>query len=203
VDFGLASTAGFEPTAYEAASQYGWTTRNTIKPEGTSAQTFVPEIQAEHLKIGQPGTGVGVTRDDLHFMRDEAGGTAQLPVAHDPAKGLTIRADGKSLTCNHAGCSYAGAFRRPWELQRHIAAKHMTEKPYWCPVVGCIKGRGAPAFSRPDKLTTHMRTVHRDKNAQAICPAATCPDTALELDVLRVHIKLQYPGSKPGRDRHK
>jgi hypothetical protein len=158
----------------------------------------MPALQAEHLELGQPGFSAGLARDDLQFTRDEDGGTVQLFVTRDPSKGSTQHADGKSLTCDHAGCSYVGTFRRQYELQRHIAAKHTKEKPFWCPVIGCIKGKGAPAFARPDKLTTHMRTVHRDKNVQAICPAATCPDTALEVDVLGVHIKLQHLRYKPG-----
>jgi hypothetical protein len=43
-----------------------------------------------------------------------------------------------------------------------------------------------------------MRAVHHSKNAQAICPAATCPNTPLKLDILGVHVKLQHLGSKPG-----
>jgi len=186
------------PTVGEPASQYGWILSNTTTLGGASMPKFVPELQAEHLEIEQSGTGAGLTNDDLHFPRDEDRGRVQLSVARDSAKGSTQHSGGKSLTCDHAGCSYVGTFRRQWELQRHIAAKHTTEKPFWCPVIGCIKGKGAPAFARPDKLTTHMRTVHRDKDAQAICPAATCPDTALGLDVLGVHIKLQHLGSKPG-----
>jgi hypothetical protein len=54
-----------------------------------------------------------------------------------------------------------------------------------------IKGRGAPAFARPEKLTAHTRTVHRNKNAQAICPAAPCPNTASKPDVLWVHTHVE------------
>lgn len=182
-----------ELTAGESAARYSWTISNTTTLEGTSGTTFVPGLQAGHLHVDRLETGAGLTSDDLLFARYERRGTVQPSVPRDPQP-----VDGKTLTCDHAGCSYAGTFRRPWELQRHVAAKHSTERPFWCPVIGCIKGRGAPAFARPDKLTTHMRTVHRNKNVQAICPAATCPDTALELDVLGVHIKLQHLGSKPG-----
>ena len=103
----------------------------------------------------------------------------------------------KNLTYDYVSCDYRKTFLRKWELQRHVAAKHTTGKPFWCPVVGCNKDREAPAFARPDKLTAHMRAVHRNKDAQAICPAATCPDTPLKLDILGVHIKLHHLGSKP------
>lgn len=77
------------------------------------------------------------------------------------------------LRCSHSGCTYEGVFSRQWELQRHIMTKHTREKPFWCPVVGCIKGRGAPAFARPDKLTQHIRQVHCRNGARAVCPADT------------------------------
>ena len=102
------------------------------------------------------------------------------------------RGSGENLTCDHDGCSYKGAFPRQWKLQRHIASKHTTEKPYWCPVVGCVKGNGAPAFARPDKLTAHVRAVHYGTDVKAICPANTCTDKALTLDLLGVHVKSEH-----------
>lgn len=79
-------------------------------------------------------------------------------------------------------------------------SKHTSEKPFWCLVVGCIKGRSAPAFARPDKLTQHMRAVHHRGGARAVCPSDSCADVPLELDMLGVHIKLQHLTSK---DKHK
>lgn len=106
------------------------------------------------------------------------------------------RAHGAGLRCNHSGCKYEGDFPRQWELQRHIVSKHMSEKPFWCPIVGCIKGRVAPAFARPDKLTQHVRAVHHRGDARAVCPSGGCADMPLELDILGVHIKLQHLSSK-------
>lgn len=96
------------------------------------------------------------------------------------------------MECNNAGCSYEKTFSRQWELQRHIAAKHRSEKPFWCSVVGCIKGRAAPAFARPDELTAHIRAVHHRGKVYAVCPASNCANTALELDLLGVHIRIQH-----------
>jgi hypothetical protein len=172
------------------------TAPNTL--DGTSGTTFVPELQADHLNDEQLDIGVAFKTDGSDYSQDKVRGRVQVSVAPQSASGPTDPANEKNLTCDHAGCDYHRTFRRQWELQRHVAAKHTTEKPYWCPVIGCIKGRGAPAFARPDKLTAHMRAVHRNKDAQAICPAATCPDTALKLDVLGVHIELQHLWSKPG-----
>jgi hypothetical protein len=53
-----------------------------------------------------------------------------------------------------------------------------------------------PAFARPDKLTAHIRAAHQGKGARAVCPAATCADTPLELDLLGVHVKLQHLTSR-------
>ena len=102
------------------------------------------------------------------------------------------RGNGASLKCGHADCNYKGTFPRQWELQRHVAAKHEKVKPFWCPVSGCVKGSRPPAFTRPDKLTAHIRAVHQGKGARAVCPAATCGGTPLELDLLGVHVQLQH-----------
>jgi hypothetical protein len=159
----------------------------------------VSELQAENFNVEQLETGAGLAIDDFRSTQDEDRETAQLSVGADPAKGPADPVDGKSLACDHAGCSYVGTFRRQWELQRHVAVKHTTEKPFWCPVIGCIKGREAPAFARPDKLTAHIRAVHCNKNAQAICPTSTCPNTDLELE-LRLAVRREGHRADPAVD---
>jgi hypothetical protein len=109
-----------------------------------------------------------------------------------PRKKHAQRESGENLTRDHDGCNYKGTFPRQWELKRRIAAKHTKEKPFWCPVIGCIKGSGAPAFARPDKLTAHIRAVHYGKGVRAVCSASTCADTAVDLDLLGVHVKFQH-----------
>jgi hypothetical protein len=106
--------------------------------------------------------------------------------------------NGVDLKCEFAGCTYEGTFVRQWELQRHVSAKHTKDKPFWCPVVGCLKGRRAPAFARADKLTAHIRAVHCNREARAVCPASSCGDRAVELDLLGVHVRLQHLTKKHG-----
>jgi hypothetical protein len=84
------------------------------------------------------------------------------------------REAGKRLSCEYANCTYEGTFPRQWELQRHIAAKHITYKPYWCPMVGCVKVGGPARFARPDKLAAHVRAVHYSKGTKVVCPDASC-----------------------------
>jgi hypothetical protein len=184
---------------------------------GDICKGFVsPSFQASHPRIDQLQIGTDVVGDPdfiKHAISDESSLCHPFPVGtgsrgrsgSDAVTATTSRRQPRKhgkragLTCDHVGCSYEGTFRRQWELQRHIAAKHTSEKPFWCPVVGCIKGGGAPAFARPDKLTAHIRAVHYRGSAHAVCPAATCADTALELDLMGVHVNLQHLES---RSRH-
>jgi hypothetical protein len=169
--------------------------------------------RVESSEIRQPAQCVAVPNQTLSFTRPGLQGDGRkchplvYTEVHNNSDGQAItaiasrnksvnRGNRAGLKCNIASCNYEGTFPRQWELQRHIDAKHKDEKPYWCPVIGCIKGRGAPAFARSDKLTAHIRAVHLRGSAQAVCPASTCANTALELDLLGVHVKLQHLKNK-------
>jgi hypothetical protein len=97
-----------------------------------------------------------------------------------------------SLTCPNLGCTYEGTFRGQWELRRHVDVAHTPKRPFLCPIVECKKHGRTPAFARPDKLTAHIQAVHHGKGAKALCPAPTCAQRPLELDLLGFHIKLQH-----------
>jgi len=106
----------------------------------------------------------------------------------------------RTLICSFTDCDYKRPFRRSWELQRHVAAKHTNEKPFSCPVVDCVRGDKAIAFVRPDKVTAHIRAAHRDKTTKAVCPVASCANTPLELELLGLHIKLHHLSDKQQGD---
>jgi hypothetical protein len=146
----------------------------------------VPILQAVEFETRQLGLSRGVSSDSSS-SRDN-----QVIINPASRKKLVERGSGENLRCDHDGCKYKGTFPRQWELQRHIASKHTAEKPYWCPVAGCVKGNGAPAFARPDKLTAHVRAIHYGKDVKAVCPANTCTDKALTLDLLGVHVKSEH-----------
>lgn len=97
--------------------------------------------------------------------------------------------------CLYKECSHLGTFRRRYELNRHIRVRHEGGKSFSCPYRGCFKGRHAPSFARPDKLTAHIRAVHHRQAGQSlICPAENCVAPPLELDLLGMHIKKRHLG---------
>jgi len=66
--------------------------------------------------------------------------------------------------------------KRKWDLRRHEAAAHRSDKIYWCPFIGCTrnaerKGSGKP-FPRKDKRDDHVRKVHSTKTLDTDPPAA-------------------------------
>ena len=168
------------------ALRLDWALQDRSTSEYTYETLSVPIFQAGGFAAGQLGFSRGIPSDSSSNCDN------QVIITPTSRKKPVERGSGENLTCDHDGCSYKGAFPRQWKLQRHIASKHTTEKPYWCPVVGCVKGNGAPAFARPDKLTAHVRAVHYGTDVKAICPANTCTDKALTLDLLGVHVKSEH-----------
>lgn len=89
--------------------------------------------------------------------------------------------------CLEPGCKYGKAFARKTELDRHVASKHRSKRPFRCIVKGCFKGQKSPAFPRADKLTAHIRATHSSGSVME-CPSPKCGVT-LPLDLLGVHLR--------------
>ena len=150
---------------------------------------FVPDFHATR----QLGPVLDIPSHLISTTLQTADGSPRVPTtAVGPPKKAVRKGHSKSLICTYVGCTYDGTFPRQWELQRHIDAQHADKKPYWCPVVSCLKYGKVPAFARPDKLTDHVRAAHYDKGTSVVCPAPTCAGTPLGLDLLGVHIRLQH-----------
>jgi hypothetical protein len=167
--------------------------RDTLPPrrrkfESTHTDLSLPEPYGTE----QPGPGLDIFGQLIPTTLRTVDSGSLIPSTVDVPKKTGRKGYSKSLICTYVGCTYEGTFPRQWELQRHIATQHANRKPYRCPVVGCFKHGGVPAFARPDKLTDHIRAAHQGKGASAVCPAPACTDTPLRLDLLSVHINLGH-----------
>ena len=97
------------------------------------------------------------------------------------------------LDCPYPDCNHEGNFRRQYELDRHIRVKHEAGEQLPCPFPGCLKGPNTPNFSRPDKLTAHVRITHRRQREQKLkCPADGCAEPAAVLHRLGMHIRKKH-----------
>lgn len=202
-DIGLCSVDGITPLATSIQEQ---TTAESLVPYSTS------NVQNESVVAWQLGPCSGDSSDFLRSRgassRDGqtqlfSAGTEPLHRRHVATssavavhKTPTTSNQGKNLTCDRPDCNKT--FARQWELKRHHESKHSAVKQYVCPVVGCnaLRGGGVPAFSRPDKLTSHIKSVHVGTDATAACPAGTCADLPMDLDILGAHIQLYHPNRK-------
>lgn len=91
----------------------------------------------------------------------------------------------EELSCTFPGCTRKEAFRRKFELNRHMK-KHTRNISYGCPIAACNR-RGLRAFYRDDKLRAHIQSVHEDFE-QSLCPVSSCGQGPLQYDLLRVHL---------------
>lgn len=102
------------------------------------------------------------------------------------------------LRCTYPSCNYDHTFKRQYELDRHVAAKHQNDRPFWCCAIGCIKGSSAPAFARSDKLTAHVRAMHSRPDARFDCPVLACQNHGdLRLEELVAHFHGVHRGRSP------
>ena len=112
-----------------------------------------------------------------------------------PAKDHAEHRTDVEIRCTYPRCKYEHTFRRQYELDRHVSAKHEIEKRFWCCAAGCIKGNSAPAFSRSDKLTDHIRAMHSRPDARFDCPLLGCQNQdTLYLEELPAHIERAHNG---------
>lgn len=95
-----------------------------------------------------------------------------------------------SYHCMHPACNYGKAFHSRWELDRHVRAVHTGLKDFFCPFLGCVQGSLLTAFTRPDKLTSYIKTCHgHDLQVPLFCPAVGCSAPPSNLHDLAAHIR--------------
>ena len=99
-----------------------------------------------------------------------------------------------ALECDFPGCEHKGPFARKFELRRHVKSKHGGARAYTCGAQGCFKsGTTRRTFSRLDKLTDHIRTVHAHDTLFSGCPVDNCSLGPQTLDILGVHVRRAHP----------
>jgi hypothetical protein len=98
--------------------------------------------------------------------------------------------ESQQLICGHRDCTHKGTFQRRWELKRHIKAKH-TVGPgsFVCRAEGCFNKQMTWTFTRPDKLTAHIKAVHTRDTLFTACPVNACAFGFCTLETLGVHIE--------------
>lgn len=96
----------------------------------------------------------------------------------------------RKLICTYEQCDFEGSFPRQYELQRHIKAKHSSDKPFTCLFPDC-----SASFPRSDKLTAHIRAFHdRETETELECPSDGCT-VFLDLQMLNLHIRIAHCAS--------
>jgi hypothetical protein len=98
---------------------------------------------------------------------------------------------GHALTCDVPGCEHKGTFRREYELQRHRLTRHngAQAKEFICDARGCFKGSSKTAFARSDKLTSHIRALHKLDAIFDRCPIRDCTVESCTLEELGLHVR--------------
>jgi hypothetical protein len=121
------------------------------------------------------------------------GSTTCSPLAKpDPPSTSRTRRPNKSrhLKCDLEGCAHRGTFSREWELQRHIQSKHPRADAgsFVCRAEGCFNKQLPWTFTRPDKLTSHIKAVHTRDTVFTACPVSRCNFGRCTLETLGVHL---------------
>lgn len=96
-----------------------------------------------------------------------------------------------TLRCSEAGCQYHENFRSKHELRRHISNKHNkahATRSFKCNALGCLKDGQRTVFARADKLTAHIRALHK-KSASFECPRNGCEQGPLDGLQMFVHVQ--------------
>lgn len=120
--------------------------------------------------------------------------TRSTPCTSKPRKSRQIRCDVK-------GCTLEGTFSRQWELRRHIQTKHSGESAvsFVCRAEGCFNKQLPWAFTRPDKLTSHIKANHSRDSVFTSCPVKGCYYEKNTLEILGVHLQRFHEGCEEGR----
>jgi hypothetical protein len=94
-----------------------------------------------------------------------------------------------SLRCSEPKCSYSGSFKTSWELRRHTLNQHPSSRQtLQCCAIGCSIASQHAKFTRPDKLTSHIRALHRNRSL-FWCPHQDCGQRSLKGLDMFVHIQ--------------
>jgi hypothetical protein len=94
-----------------------------------------------------------------------------------------------SLSCSEPKCSYYGSFKTTWELRRHRLNQHpSSQQTLQCCAIGCSISSQHAKFTRPDKLTSHIRALHRSRSL-FWCPHQDCGKKSLKGLEMFVHIQ--------------
>ncbi|KAK4899387.1 hypothetical protein LTR27_003120 [Elasticomyces elasticus] len=88
-----------------------------------------------------------------------AGVTTRVIVCQDINGIPSGRQASKNLMCGISGCTLKTLFDRKFELERHMRTHDTGNFP--CHVHGCE--RNTKPFTRPDKLSEHVKKVHGQK----------------------------------------
>jgi hypothetical protein len=71
------------------------------------------------------------------------------------------------------------------ELDKHLRTEHKSAM-YSCTAVGCLKGKSAPKFQKPETLTQHIKESHAPDTIFS-CPVKTCTFEPSKLDEVAIH----------------
>lgn len=106
-----------------------------------------------------------------------------------PNTSIRQRKKSQQLKCEFQDCTHEGTFPRKWELERHIKARHSVGSgSFVCRAEGCFDKQVPRAFTRPDKLTSHIKAVHTRDTVFTACPVSRCDFGRCTLETLGVHL---------------
>ena len=117
-----------------------------------------------------------------------------------PNTSIRQRKKSQQLKCEFQDCTHEGTFPRKWELERHIKARHSVGSgSFVCRAEGCFDKQLPRAFTRSDKLTSHIKAVHTRDTVFTSCPVDRCDFGRCTLETLGVHIARAHKDWEAGR----
>jgi hypothetical protein len=146
----------------------------------------------------------GVSEQQSNVSEVSGAKVATCPTLAKGGPSSTLRArkhkKSRQLKCEFEGCTHKGTFQREWELTRHIETKHIVGTgSFVCRAEGCFNKQMPWTFTRPDKLTSHIKTVHNRDTVFTACPISDCNFGQRTLETLGVHIQRAHKNRQEGR----
>lgn len=119
----------------------------------------------------------------------------------DTASITLLLAGATAKKCLVGVCKHKRSFKSAYELTRHVQTVHgaRSAKSFVCGARGCFNGHLPWSFARSDKLTSHIKTVHKYDTVFNQCPVAECSFGPCPLEVLGVHIQYAHRNLEEGR----
>ncbi|CAE7506071.1 Znf771 [Symbiodinium sp. KB8] len=105
----------------------------------------------------------------------------------DPVELTWEQLDGEEEAGEHVCSECSQRFSRAGDLERHISAVHLQERPHACTECG-------QCFSQAGNLERHVRDVHRGEKPY-VCPE--CSQQFSQAGHLEQHIRAVHRGEKP------